>query len=80
MPKNVVVCCDGTANEFARDITNVVRLFSTVVHDPARHVAFYHPGVSTIEASGALPPWARWFTQVLGQAFGYGLKNDIQNA
>jgi hypothetical protein len=26
MAKNIVVCCDGTANEFARDKTNVVKL------------------------------------------------------
>jgi uncharacterized protein (DUF2235 family) len=80
MPKNIVVCCDGTANEFAQNITNVVRLFSTLIHDPARQVAFYHPGLGTMEAPGALTPWTRWFTQLLGQAFGYGLKSDIQNA
>ena len=35
MPKNVVLCCDGTANEFAKDRTNVVKLFFTLVRDPA---------------------------------------------
>lgn len=80
MPKNIVVCCDGTANEFAQDITNVVRLFSTLVHDPARQVAFYHPGLGTMEAPGALTPGMRLLTRILGQAFGYGLKSDIQNA
>jgi uncharacterized protein (DUF2235 family) len=27
MPKNIVVCCDGTANEFTRNHTNVPKLF-----------------------------------------------------
>jgi uncharacterized protein (DUF2235 family) len=27
MSRNVVVCCDGTANEFAEDRTNVVKLY-----------------------------------------------------
>ena len=33
MAKNIVICCDGTANEFARDNTNVVKLYSTLRHD-----------------------------------------------
>jgi uncharacterized protein (DUF2235 family) len=26
MPKNIVICCDGTANEFAAHNTNVVKM------------------------------------------------------
>ena len=37
--KNVVLCCDGTANEFAADRTNVVKLFSVLVQEPARQAA-----------------------------------------
>ena len=33
MARNIVLCCDGTANEFARDRTNVVKLFYTLVHE-----------------------------------------------
>jgi uncharacterized protein (DUF2235 family) len=45
MPKNIVVCCDGTANEFKRDRTNVVKLFATLVKDPVVQACYYHPGV-----------------------------------
>ena len=34
VPKNVVVCCDGTANEFTRDRTSVVKLFLMLIKDP----------------------------------------------
>jgi uncharacterized protein (DUF2235 family) len=44
MAKNLVVCCDGTANEFARDRTNVPKLFRVLDNDPSRQVAFYSPG------------------------------------
>jgi uncharacterized protein (DUF2235 family) len=64
MPKNVVVCCDGTANEFKEDRTNVVKLFSMLVQDPARQVSYYHPGVGTMEAVGALTSSARKITRV----------------
>ena len=30
MGTNLVLCCDGTSNEFSRDNTNVVRLFQVL--------------------------------------------------
>ena len=80
MPKNIVVCCDGTANEFARDRTNVIKLYSTLVQDTGAQVAYYHPGIGTMEPFGALSPITRTFTRVLGMAFGYGLEGDIRDA
>jgi uncharacterized protein (DUF2235 family) len=80
MPKNIVVCCDGTANEFARDRTNVVKLFYTLIHDPSRQVAFYHPGLGTMEAAGALTTLSRKLTKLAGLAIGYGLETDIRDA
>lgn len=78
--KNIVICCDGTANEFARNKTNVVKLYSMLVPDPARQVAYYHPGLGTMEPAGALTSPARWITKLLGRAFGYGLEADIRDA
>ncbi|MFC7738739.1 DUF2235 domain-containing protein [Roseomonas sp. GCM10028921] len=80
MPKNVVVCCDGTANEFASDATNVLKLYSALVHDEGRQVVSYHPGVGTMEATGALSNVARNLTKLLGLAIGYGLERDILDA
>src|SRR6266516_6200740 len=80
MPKNVVLCCDGTANEFAPDRTNVVKLFFTLAHDPNRQVAYYHPGLGTMEPPGALTRGTRAVTRLLGKAFGYGLEADIRDA
>jgi uncharacterized protein (DUF2235 family) len=78
--KNVVLCCDGTANEFAKDRTNVVKLFSTLVQDPAVQAVSYHPGLGTMEPPGGLTPLRRRFERTLGQAFGYGLEADIRDA
>jgi hypothetical protein len=72
MPRDLVVCCGGTANEFARDHTNVLELFSALVHDPERQLAYYHPGVGTTEAAGALTSAARSVSKLLGKAIGYG--------
>jgi uncharacterized protein (DUF2235 family) len=80
MKRNVVVCCDGTANEFAKDRTNVVKLYFTLVDDPARQVACYHPGIGTMEPPGALTSCSRAVTKALGQAIGWGLEGDIRDA
>ena len=80
MPKNVVICCDGTANEFAQDRTNVVKLFFTLARGTAWQVAFYHPGLGTMEPPGALTQTTRRVTRLLGKAFGYGLEADIRDA
>lgn len=78
--KNIVLCCDGTANEFSRHNTNVVKLYHILMKDPARQVTYYHPGVGTMEAVGALTSVARKITKILGLVIGYGLEEDIRAA
>src|ERR1700722_2095074 len=80
MARNIVICCDGTANEFAHDNTNVVKLFYALGHDPNKQITFYHPGLGTMEPAGALTTFSRQVTKLLGKALGYGLSNDIRDA
>ncbi len=80
MSKNIVVCCDGTANEFAAYRTNVAKLFFTLVKDPARQIGYYHPGVGTMAPPGVLTKTAAILTRMAGMAWGYGLNNDIRDA
>jgi uncharacterized protein (DUF2235 family) len=75
-----VICCDGTANEFAKHNTNVVKLYSVLRRDPATQVTYYHPGLATMEPEGPLTTWARKVTKMLAVAVGYGLANDIRDA
>ena len=77
-----MLCLDGTANQLkAKGNTNVVRLYELLdVSDPTRQVAYYDPGVGTFAATGAVTPVARWFTRVLGLAFGYGLRTNLAEA
>lgn len=80
MLRNIVVSCDGTANEFARDRTNVVKLHCALVQDTGRQISYYHPGLGTMEPAGALTTFTRKATRLLGKAIGYGLENDIRDA
>jgi uncharacterized protein (DUF2235 family) len=80
MARNVVLCCDGTANQFSESNTNVVKLYSTLEHDPSRQLTYYHPGLGTMEPAGALTTFSRKVTRLLGMAVGYGLADDIRDA
>jgi uncharacterized protein (DUF2235 family) len=77
--RNVVLCCDGTANEFAVDRTNVVKLYYLLSRDREEQISYYHPGLGTMEPPGALTAAAKKVTRVLGQAVGYGLETDIKD-
>ena len=81
--KNIVVLCDGTANQVnILSQTNVLRLARLVQKNggATRQVVFYDPGLGTEGAPGALTPVGRWITKLLGLAFGYGLAKNISDA
>jgi len=80
VPKNIVLCCDGTANQFAVFNTNVVKLYYVLFHNDARQRTYYQPGPGTMEPPGALTPVSRRITRGLSMAFGAYLENDIRNA
>ena len=79
MSKNIVICIDGTGNEFGDTNSNVIKLYSTLIVDDGKQVVYYHPGLGTMGAPGALTKLAKWWTQLLGQAFGYGLSGALQD-
>jgi uncharacterized protein (DUF2235 family) len=78
MAKNIVICCDGTGNKFCNNNTNVIKLYSALdLSDPSRQIAYYHGGLGTVAARGAITHIGQWWTKVIGLAFGYGLTSDI---
>ena len=81
MAKNIVICCDGTGNEFGDRNSNVVKLFTVLsLEDPKAQVAYYDPGIGTMGANNALSSTAKWISKVLGLAFGYGLLDNVGDA
>jgi uncharacterized protein (DUF2235 family) len=82
MPKNLVICLDGTGNQLkAKGNTNVVRLYEMLdLSDPALQIAYYDPGVGTFSAAGAWTPVARRLSKLLGLAFGSGMKTNLAEA
>jgi uncharacterized protein (DUF2235 family) len=80
MPKNIVICCDGTGNEFGDHNSNVVKLYSTLIIDGTRQVGYYHPGVGTMGAPTATNRVSKAWSTVMGLAFGAGLLANVGDA
>jgi len=76
MPRNIVVCCDGTGNQYGSANSNVVKLYWTLSAQ-AQQTAYYHPGVGTMGARNALTAPGKWWSKVRGLAFGYGFSDNI---
>jgi uncharacterized protein (DUF2235 family) len=79
LPKNLVLCLDGTGNEFGDSNSNVVKLYATLIQSE-RQVCYYHPGLGTRGDPNALTKLAKLWTKALGMAFGYGLSRDLADA
>jgi hypothetical protein len=76
MPRNIVVCCDGTGNQYGSANSNVVKLYWTL-SEQDKQTAYYHPGVGTMGARNALSAVGKWWTRVRGLGFGYGFSDHI---
>lgn len=80
MPKNIVICCDGTGEKLVGSHpSNVAKLYRALSQN-AGQVAYYHAGIGTSPAPGARGWIARQWTRLLGLAFGYGLEDNIADA
>ncbi|HMB48294.1 MAG TPA: DUF2235 domain-containing protein [Afifellaceae bacterium] len=79
MPRNIVICCDGTGNEINENISNVLKLFRCLKQDDTQ-LTYYDPGVGTLSHSSA---WGRFKLNaklVFGLATGWGLDAHILQA
>ena len=75
--RNLIVCCDGTGNEYGKNNTNVIETY-TLARKGATQIAYYDPGVGTggwayDEESGVL-------RAVTDQGTGAGLQKNVNDA
>ncbi len=82
MSKNLVVCCDGTGDQFDNSDThsNVIKLCRALVQRDAEQMVYYHPGVGTMGAPLARNWLAKQWTRFQGLAFGAGLLDNAGDA
>jgi uncharacterized protein (DUF2235 family) len=82
-PKNIVICCDGTGNQFGNHNSNVIKLFSVLRRNSPDQVLYYHPGVGT-KGSMEVPTYLGLIAQKINKwhafAYGYGMISNLANA
>jgi uncharacterized protein (DUF2235 family) len=78
--RNLVVCCDGSSNEFGDVNTNVVRLVQVLEQDPRTQLVYYDPGVGTLPEPGLFSRPAQVMSRWLGLGFGVGLLRNVEEA
>jgi uncharacterized protein (DUF2235 family) len=79
MPKNIVVCCDGTNNQFDGYHTNVIRTYK-VARRHAGQLTYYDPGVGTMPEPWKSTQIGKRWSMLKGLAFGDGFFDNISNA
>ena len=80
MPKNLILCCDGTSNQFSGHQTNVIRLYRCAPNIAGQQVTFYDPGVGTMPAAGVPTGIAKRISVLLGLAIGLGFNDNVRDA
>ena len=75
--KNIVICCDGTGNEYGTNNTNVVTAYA-LAEESTRQCRFYDPGIGTggwvyEEEKGVL-------RAAMDQVTGHGLQRNVEDA
>ena len=81
MSKNIVVCCDGTGNDFSNLAydSNVAKLYAALTIDE-KQLAYYHPGVGTMGDPTIHNRIGREWSRIKGLAFGSGLLANVGDA
>lgn len=80
VPRNLVICCDGTNNKFGAANTSVVRLVQALDRNPERQRLYYDPGVGTLPEPGTFTRFGKGLSEVWGLAFGTGLTTNVEEA
>jgi uncharacterized protein (DUF2235 family) len=80
MPKKLVLCLDGTSNQYKKDNTNVVKLVALLDKQASDQLIYYQPGVGTRLPPGMYTRFRRWVLTRLDLAFATLLKQQVQDA
>jgi uncharacterized protein (DUF2235 family) len=80
MARNIVICFDGTNNQFGQQNTSIVRLIQVLDRTPGTQRLYYDPGVGTLPEPGTWSRTGKFLSKVIGLAFGGGIFWKVQQA
>ncbi|KAI0699326.1 hypothetical protein C8T65DRAFT_659921 [Cerioporus squamosus] len=79
-PRTLILCFDGTSNQFDGDNTNVVKFYSLLKKDDDfdQQLCYYQPGVGTYFNPGVVSPVFQWCAKILDEAFAWYLDEHVR--
>jgi uncharacterized protein (DUF2235 family) len=80
MRRNVVVCCDGTNNEFGEQNTNVVRVVQSLVQGSDQQVVYYDPGIGTMPDPRLITRIGQRVSEAIDLGFATGFTRKVEAA
>jgi hypothetical protein len=70
-PRTLVICLDGTGDQFDSDNSNVVHFVSCLKkHSPGEQVTYYQSGIGTYDAGGLKNGFAAGLDMAIGSGLG----------
>ncbi|KAH8104636.1 hypothetical protein BXZ70DRAFT_600191 [Cristinia sonorae] len=78
--RTLVLCFDGTANQFDGDNTNVVKFYSLLKKDeaPEQQICYYQPGIGTYIQPGVVSPLFSWCAKIMDQAVAWYMDAHVR--
>lgn len=78
-PRTLVLCFDGTSNEYDNTNSNVVKFFGLLNKDPSRQLCYYDPGIGTWFRPGVVSPVFEWCAKILDLAVAWYLDQHVMD-
>ena len=79
MPRNLVLCLDGTSNQYSATNTNVVKLYAMLDRTDGQ-LSYYQPGIGTSVPTGIWGRIKRWFIKQIDLAIAWLLEEHVCDA
>jgi uncharacterized protein (DUF2235 family) len=80
MARNIVLCLDGTSNQYSATNTNVVKLYAMLDRARNDQLSYYQPGIGTMPPPGVWGRFKRWFITRLDLAIAWLLSEHVTDA
>ena len=79
MGRNLVLCFDGTNNQYAATNTNVVKMYALIDRTGNDQMSYYQPGIGTFAPPGVWGKTKRWIITRLDLAVAWLLVDHISD-
>jgi uncharacterized protein (DUF2235 family) len=77
MGRNIVLCFDGTNNEYRAVNTNVVKIYGMLDRTGKEQLTYYQPGIGTLAPPGVWGKTRKWFITKLDLAVAWLLEDHV---